>query len=309
VHSLLATLSLALAAGISATADGTWIANGARLRLSTEKGAVVGRLEAADGPCALPVGAEVLRGTLIEDSLGAQVRPCLLSPSCPPGAERALAVLLVTTELVGGVHAKAPCADGVRSLVLRRPGATEVLEPPPHGERLSHTAQPQLAPDPVLPAGLAASPDAGQPSLAKPEAPAADPLVKKGLSDLAAARFDDALDHFRAAVDLDPRRAEAYAGVGFVHWVRRDYEEAVAWYKRALEADPRFGDTYYNLACLYAVEGRREMALRYLRLAALNGYSDRKQVEKDPDLLSLRDDPELRAILDQVDGKKSPNAK
>ncbi len=70
---------------------------------------------------------------------------------------------------------------------------------------------------------------------------------------------------------------------GVTFYARGDFDEALAWYKRALEADPRFGDAYYNMACLYALQGHKPLALRYLRLAALNRYSDEAQLQEDPD--------------------------
>ena len=79
-----------------------------------------------------------------------------------------------------------------------------------------------------------------------------------------------------------------------------DLDEALAWYKRALEADPRFGDAFYNMACIYALQEQKELAFRYLRLAALNHYSERELMEKDPDLASLRTEPQWREILDQM---------
>jgi tetratricopeptide (TPR) repeat protein len=97
------------------------------------------------------------------------------------------------------------------------------------------------------------------------------------------------------------QRAEAYNGVGVAFHARGDLDEALAWYKRALEADPRFGDAFYNMGCAYALGGQRDLAFRYLRMAALNRYSEREQMEKDPDLEDLHDDPQWTEILDQMD--------
>ena len=88
--------------------------------------------------------------------------------------------------------------------------------------------------------------------------------------------------------------------MGVTYYARGDLEEALAWYKRSLEADPRFGDAFYNMACIYALQEHKELAFRYLRLAALNHYSERELMEKDPDLASLRTEPQWREILDQM---------
>src|SRR5712692_4314459 len=118
---LLAPLLAMLAAG-DIPALGAWTANGARLELKDEGGKVVGRLSGEGGPCPLPAGSELLRGTLLDDSLSAQVRLCLVTEKCGGVEDTALAVLLVTRTLTGGVHTSAACAQEVHSLVLRRPG-------------------------------------------------------------------------------------------------------------------------------------------------------------------------------------------
>src|SRR5262249_37193665 len=113
-------------------------------------------------------------------------------------------------------------------------------------------------------------------------------------------KFERAQSAFRAALDKDPQRAEAYNGVGVTFYARGDLEEALAWYKRSLEADPRFGDAFYNMACNQALQSKRELAFRYLRMAALNHYQEREAMEKDGDLASLHDDAQWRDILKQM---------
>jgi hypothetical protein len=341
-------LAAAAAAGPSG-ALGTWSSGGARIDLTEEAGKVVGRLGAEGGPCPLPAGTEVLRGTLLDDSLSAQVRLCLVSPQCGADPGTALAVLLVTKQLTGGVHAKAPCALDAKALVLRRPGASMAMTPPPTAVRLSRTAAPRhpranaaapgghqsiaaagtvpvSVPASVLTSNAAATqvPDgqiAGRP-VGGPRQPGYDPRAARragippggadaklqlGAAYLGRGQFERARKAFRDVLARDPQRAEAYNGVGITFHARGDYDEALAWYKRALEADPRFGDAFYNIACLYALRGNRELALRYLRLAALNRYSGREQLEKDPDLASLRGDPGLAEILEQMDSEAKPS--
>lgn len=117
--------------------------NGAQVELRTDAaGKVVGTLVGDGGPCPLPAGTEVLRGALLDDSLGAQVRLCLLAPSCGKDANQALAILLVTKQLTGGVHTKAACAADVKALVLRRPGPQAPVVAPTPTERLSATPAP-----------------------------------------------------------------------------------------------------------------------------------------------------------------------
>jgi tetratricopeptide (TPR) repeat protein len=355
---LLALVLLAAPEGTAASAgalSGVWGGpNGAQLQLTTDgAGKVVGTLVGKAGPCPLAEGTEVLHGTLLDDSLGAQVRLCLLSPSCGRDPSEALAILLVTRQLTGGVHTKAACAEGVTALVLRKPGTEVKIVAPEEGARLALTPPPPLAPakEARAPAVKAwpSAPAAGERTLASnetrlpaqteaqkaaaaqrdeipvgqipgrpvggPHAPGYDPrdarnaqrpvrpvdaLLSRGRDHLGTGEFEKARGLFLAALAKEPTRAEAYNGVGVSFYGRLDLEEALAWYKRALEADPQFGDAYYNIACAYALLDRKELAFRYLRLAALNGYFLGQGFEEDPDLDKLRGEPEMKALLAQM---------
>ena len=321
---LLVPLLALLAA--EAPALGVWTANGARLDLKDEGGKVVGRLAAAGGPCAVAAGTELLRGTLLDDSLSAQVRLCLLASQCGPVDDTALAVLLVTRTLTGGVHTRAACAQDAHSLVLRRPGAAQAMTAPPPAERLSKTpapkspraplqpAAPETKPSPVAlgeipgrPVGELKHPDGYDPrDERRTPKGEAEKLLVEGAALLQEGRFERARKLFRAALARDPQRAEGYNAMGVTFYARGDLDEALAWYKKSLEADPRFGDAFYNMACVYALQQHRELAFRYLRMAALNHYSERALMEKDPDLSSLRSEPQWAEILDQMGAEAKP---
>ena len=319
---LASPLFLLAAAGTSnePSALGFWTANGARLELKEEQGKVVGRLAAEGGPCPVPAGTELLKGTLLDDSISAQVRLCLVTPKCASSADSALAVLLVTKTLTGGVHTTAACAAGAVALVLRRPGPAVALLAPAPNERLSRAAPRPArkgATDDIASPGLLPVPATDRP--ARPAAYVAGydardargtgvhRLLVDGKVQLDAGRFERARDLFRAALERDPQRAEAYNGVGVTFHARGDLDEALAWYKRGLEADPRFGDSFYNMACVYALQNHTDLAFRYLRLAALNGTSGREQLQRDPDLGSLRDDPQWTELLDQASVQAKPS--
>lgn len=59
---------------------------------------------------------------------------------------------------------------------------------------------------------------------------------------------------------------------------------------------------WYNLACSYALTGRRDEAIAALRKAVKLGYRDFQWMKKDPDLKSLRSDPRfLELVAGQAD--------
>ncbi len=75
--------------------------------------------------------------------------------------------------------------------------------------------------------------------------------------------------------------------------------------KRAVELDSRLVELLpddflarYNLACSLALAERPDEAIDALSRAILLGYDDLAHMESDPDLESLRDHPDFRALLD-----------
>ena len=75
---------------------------------------------------------------------------------------------------------------------------------------------------------------------------------------------------------------------------------------RAVELDQRLADLLpedplvrYNLGCSLARAGQNREAIASLSQAILLGYDDLAHLEVDPDLDSLRDDPEFRSLFGQ----------
>ena len=67
------------------------------------------------------------------------------------------------------------------------------------------------------------------------------------------------------------------------------------------------GYQYYNLASIYAFQGDREKALKYLAEYANRGFSGGwyDYILIDPFFESLRDDPEFQAIVKQAQEEKA----
>jgi len=75
---------------------------------------------------------------------------------------------------------------------------------------------------------------------------------------------------------------------------------------RAVDLDQRLADLLpedplvrYNLGCSLARAGQNREAIASLSQAILLGYDDLAHLEVDPDLDSLRDDPEFRSLFGQ----------
>lgn len=74
-------------------------------------------------------------------------------------------------------------------------------------------------------------------------------------------------------------------------------------YEKGLEMDRRLSilcktdpTVHYNLACSYALLGRKKEAIKALQYATELGYSDFAHLRRDADLKSLHGEPEFEAL-------------
>ncbi|UCG85785.1 MAG: protein kinase [Gemmatimonadota bacterium] len=120
--------------------------------------------------------------------------------------------------------------------------------------------------------------------------------------DEATATYRRALAAIRRHMELNPDDARAVT-MGAVSLCRLgEKREGLEWGQRAVAIDPEDAGVSYNVACLFALEGEPEEAIRYLEEAVRGGFWHREWAERDPDLDSLRDHPKFQAILERQRG-------
>jgi hypothetical protein len=276
----------ALASGVWAAPPdpaGEWDSPLGRVRIAREGEAVKGVLVASSKLCAFRAGDEVLRGTLVDDSVAGQLRTCLTGVGCPADGWESALLLVAPGKLSGAVHV---AEKGCRAPFGKKGGVTFTA-----GAAPSQAAAPRAP----RPSSKAAASTARHRSRER-----AERFLKDGAAWLSEGNFEKARERFLEAIGADPGIPEAYNGVGVTHRMRNELGEALAWYKKALALDPDFGDAYYNMACVYALRGERTLALRYLQIAAMNGYATAEGIDGDSDLASLRGTREYRALRDRM---------
>lgn len=280
---LLALLATAAPAA-DAEVSGEWDSSIGRIRLEAAGDLFTGRLVASSGLCKFQPGSEVMKGTILDDSFAGKLRVCLRGKKCRAKEEWASAVFLVGPgSLSGALHVD---AKGCVAPVGKKGGLTlrRAAGPPP---------APGVSPGPVSGAVAKALPkDEKRARRAK-----ARELMNDGAAYLNEGAFEAARRRFLEAIEVDEGIPEAFNGVGVTWRMRNDLARSLEWYKKALVVDPDFGDAYYNMACVYALQGEKDLALRYLQIAALNGYASGDGIDADPDLASLRGDPAYHALV------------
>jgi len=129
---------------------------------------------------------------------------------------------------------------------------------------------------------------------------AAQSYEAMGRSDEARAAYRRALDaaQHHLALNPDDPRATTMCAVSLCRL--GEAERGLACAKRALAIDPEDAGVRYNVACLYALHGERELALTTLEECVRLGFGNLEWFERDPDLASLRGDPRFVALLEHA---------
>ena len=118
-------------------------------------------------------------------------------------------------------------------------------------------------------------------------------------------RLDEAMEAIRAAIAVDDSYALAHYDLGTV-LARMKGQNAAALrsFKRSLDLDKNLLWAYYAIGCIYAKQGKKKSALRFLGKAFQKGFRDMAHLEQDSDWEGLREDPDFQALTAKYAAKK-----
>jgi len=121
--------------------------------------------------------------------------------------------------------------------------------------------------------------------------------------------------HFERALNIQERSlgaehpavAPPLESLGFLEYRSGNYGRALQLYERALainrralgDGHPRLAHSLYNLGCLAALEGDKHKSLELLHQALESSFRS-PIILSDPDLDTLRGDPEFEALVEEV---------
>ena len=91
-------------------------------------------------------------------------------------------------------------------------------------------------------------------------------------------------------------RWEPMAGF-FDFYNRGDWEGGIAFLEECLRRDPGYPGALYNLACVESLAGRKEDAIRHLRLAIERAERFRSFAATDSDFDPIRDEPAFKELV------------
>ena len=128
--------------------------------------------------------------------------------------------------------------------------------------------------------------------------------------------YNGAIKHYQKAISLNNDAASYYSNMGAAYFGKKQFEKAIQNYSKAMELDPDIFERTsragvlaqlpspedrahydYVLAKLYARTGVPERSLHYLKKAMEEGYKDIKNVYRDNEFSTLRNDPRFAELM------------
>jgi dienelactone hydrolase len=132
-----------------------------------------------------------------------------------------------------------------------------------------------------------------------PAAPGSPSEARKALAHWFAREYSDAAAAYTTYVRSHPDDAVAWMRLGLSQAHERS-PEAEASLEKAVALGAASPAETYNVACGYALLGRKEKALDWLERALRAGTFERRMVESDDDLASLHGEPRFDALLEKL---------
>lgn len=107
---------------------------------------------------------------------------------------------------------------------------------------------------------------------------------------------DFEISFFEGLIKKDPNFVDALIPLAEAYTKRGLYEKGLLIDKRLARLKKSDPVVHYNLACSFALIGKKDEAFRALGRAIRLGYRDWDHLKRDPDLKGLRDDPRFKAL-------------
>ena len=149
-----------------------------------------------------------------------------------------------------------------------------------------------------------------------------------GVTEYSTQNFRAAVSDYRKAAKIDKTSAVFHSNLGMAYFEMKDMDSARKEFAMALQLDPRimggtaesggstahvvgtqnYAELCFEMARLYAHEGKPVDAIQWLAKAGEHGYDIRRGIHEDSALASLLKNPEVRIMLANVDGLRARGA-
>jgi dienelactone hydrolase len=92
--------------------------------------------------------------------------------------------------------------------------------------------------------------------------------------------------------------------VGGVHLQKGGYDKAIIYFEIFVKTGIRKAAGLYNLACAHSLNKQKKKALKYLKMAVDEGFTNRDHMEKDKDLDYIRNEKAFKQLMESLAKKE-----
>jgi len=109
--------------------------------------------------------------------------------------------------------------------------------------------------------------------------------------------YDGAAAEYQKAITIQPRFTAAMYGLALVLSSQEKYAEALDILNKMKEIQPDNPEIYYNIACIFAKQGKPDESITWLKRSIDKGFNKWTLIGKDPDLAGIRDTPYVKKLV------------
>lgn len=134
-----------------------------------------------------------------------------------------------------------------------------------------------------------------------------DDYVKQGDALFFENRYEEAIECYDKAIQLEPNNVDVWFFKGYVLQKLKLYDEAIACYNKTIEIYPDEMDYWYYKACCYALQGDAELAVETLQEAANLNPRCLKWAKSNSDFDAIRQDERFNQLIDRTTSEEQQN--
>lgn len=128
----------------------------------------------------------------------------------------------------------------------------------------------------------------------------ATPTIADGQALLRDEKYDEAAETFRLIIAANPDNGQAWHFLGYSLHAGGHIDEALPIHLMAAEFPQGRGIASYNVACVYALKGKKDQAFAWLEKSKAAGFNDPEQLANDEDMNNLKSDPRFAAFVKSI---------
>jgi tetratricopeptide (TPR) repeat protein len=144
----------------------------------------------------------------------------------------------------------------------------------------------------------------------------ADPVNNLGTLYYAEKKYRTAVARYKRAIEISPDTASFLSNLGTAWYSRGRYDLMNECYSKALQLDPEVFEKvgtvgtrmldrgvqdraryHFEMARLYAENGKNELALQYLRKALEEGFKEKNKLEQAKEFSAIRETQEFKDLM------------